>query len=126
MQCKDIPDADILNYLYELQGQWTSLWCGHFKGKEDKEHPPGSGRLIGYVNDVYYAMPEGTPEKLALAKMKQLHKRGLVGGCPCGCRGDFEITDRGIEFIGKKRFKPYNGYGEISGSQGFLKIEKRA
>ncbi len=62
------------------------------------------------MNDVYYAMPKDTPPKVALAKMKALHKRGFVGGCTCGCRGDFEITDKGLEFIGKERTKPYSGY----------------
>lgn len=99
MQCKDISDASILQYLAKFQGQWTSLWDGYFK---DKNRPD--------VNDVYYAMPEGTPPKLALAKMQRLHKRGFVGGCPCGCRGDFEITDRGLAFIGQERTIPYSGY----------------
>ncbi len=38
-------------------------------------------------------------EKLILAKMKQLIKRGLVDGCACGCRGDFEITPKGEEWL---------------------------
>ena len=47
------------------------------------------------ANSVLLAMPKNTPEKLALAKMKQMIKRGIVSGCPCGCRGDFEITAKG-------------------------------
>ena len=98
MKSSDISDHDVLNYLYDRQGQWTCLWYGHFKGKDDT------------VDDVYYSMPEGTPEKIALAKMRKLYKRGLVGGCDCGCRGDFEITDKGLEFLGKPRLKQYSGY----------------
>lgn len=98
MQAKDISDQIVLEYLAKLQGQWTSLWSGHFKNEDDS------------VNDVYYAMPEGTPPKVALAKMRSLFKRGLVGGCPCGCRGDFEITDKGLELIGQPRTKAYTGY----------------
>jgi hypothetical protein len=30
------------------------------------------------------------PEKIVYAKLKRLHKRGLLTGCPCGCRGDYE------------------------------------
>jgi hypothetical protein len=30
------------------------------------------------------------PEKVVLAKAKRLIRRGLVDGCACGCRGDFE------------------------------------
>lgn len=98
MQAKDVSDKTILEYLSLFQGQWTSLWNGHFKNSPDP------------VNDVYYAMPPNTPTKVALAKMKSLYKRGLVGGCACGCRGDFEITDKGLEFIGQKRIKQYTGY----------------
>ncbi len=93
-----ISDVDVLNYLADRQGTWTSLWFGHFKGKQDD------------IDDVYYSMPQNTPEKVALSKMRSLHKRKLVGGCDCGCRGDFEITDKGLELIGRKRTKTYTGY----------------
>lgn len=109
IQCKHIPDADVLNYLADRQGEWTGLWDGHFNGRENEIH---MGKLIGVVSDVYNAMPEGTPSKVALAKMRTLHNRGFVGGCPCGCRGDFEITDKGLDFIGRPRTTPYSGYGQ--------------
>lgn len=38
-----------------------------------------------------YDVP-GVPEKVLLAKAKRLIKRGLIDGCACGCRGDFEIA----------------------------------
>jgi hypothetical protein len=31
--------------------------------------------------------------------LKFLIKRGLVSGCTCGCRGDFEITQKGLDFL---------------------------
>jgi hypothetical protein len=55
-------------------------------------------------------MPKDTPPKLKLAKMQSLHRRGLVGGCTCGCRGDFEITDKGLAAIGRERYAAYTGY----------------
>jgi len=94
VKTKDISDKAVLEYLAQFQGKWTSLWYGN----------------LSDVNDVYYAMPKDTPPKVALSKMKRLHARGLVGGCPCGCRGDFEITDKGLAFIGQVRTKPYTGY----------------
>lgn len=97
-QCKQISTIAILEYLYDKQGEWTCLWYGYFKDKDSS------------VTDVYYAMPSDTPEKVALAKMKILYKKGLVGGCDCGCRGDFEITDKGLAVLGKPRLKRYNGY----------------
>jgi predicted transcriptional regulator len=45
------------------------------------------------------AMPNGINGKLCLTKMKKLIKRGLIKGCHCGCRGDFEITQKGIEYL---------------------------
>ena len=33
------------------------------------------------------------PFKVVLAKLRQLHRRGLVHGCPCGCRGDWHLPD---------------------------------
>lgn len=98
MKSSDISDESILEYLADLQGEWTCLWYGYFKEKDPTQ------------SDVYYAMPEGTPRKVALAKMKSLYKRGLVGGCACGCRGDFEITDKGLALIGRPRTHPYTGY----------------
>lgn len=35
------------------------------------------------------------PYKVVLAKFRQLVKRGLLDGCPCGCRGDIELTQNG-------------------------------
>ncbi|KVP65619.1 hypothetical protein WJ96_04430 [Burkholderia ubonensis] len=48
-----------------------------------------------FDNSVQHAMPAGVPEKLARAKMGSLIRRGLVKGCACGCRGDFELTLKG-------------------------------
>ena len=77
-QCKDIPDGPILAFLRQHQGRWAT-W--------------GEGYSMPTVRD---AMPHGTPDKLQIAKMRQLMKRGLVDGCPCGCRGDYEITPKGL------------------------------
>lgn len=107
LQCKDISTEDILEYLANRQGKWTSLWYGYFREND----PEGRNTLTGeVVDDVYYAMPEGTNHKLAHAKMRKLYEKDFVGGCPCGCRGDFEITDKGLEFIGRDRVKGYTGY----------------
>lgn len=82
MQCKDIPDRPILEFLadparYEQSPTGWANWCF------EDEH------------DVTQACPDGTPSKLVLAKMRQMIRRGVVDGCPCGCRGDFVITEKG-------------------------------
>lgn len=76
LRCEDIPDRPILQFLSErnIWGTWFST---------------------AFSNSVRHAMPPGTPDKLVLAKMRQLIRRGVVDGCDCGCRGDFEITDKG-------------------------------
>lgn len=35
------------------------------------------------------------PSKVVHAKIRRLMTRGLLDGCPCGCRGDIELTDAG-------------------------------
>jgi hypothetical protein len=53
----------------------------------------------GYENSIGQAMPPNTHEKIKIQKMAKLIKRGLVSGCGCGCRGDYEITKKGIEWL---------------------------
>lgn len=89
---------NVLRYLSFLQGQWTGLWDLYFVNRKDER-----------TYDVAEAMLDYTPRK-RLAMMRVLYRNGLVGGCDCGCRGDFEITDKGLEFIGAKRIKEYTGY----------------
>lgn len=83
-KCKDIPDASILGYLADRQGRFTL----HY--------------------DLEEAFPPETPWKVRLSKMRRFDKRGLIDGCTCGCRGDFEITDKGLALIGRARTTPSN------------------
>lgn len=83
MQCKDIPDQPILQLLAKNPGVWHNWYFADEK-------------------DVRKAMPANTPEKLIIGKMRMLMRRGLVDGCGCGCRGDFEITQKGLLFIDPK------------------------
>lgn len=65
--------------------------------------------------NVMEAMPTGIPPKLALAKMRMMIRRGVVDGCPCGCRGDFVITEKGLAELSSQ-----NGKGlarRVSGSE---------
>ena len=79
LQCKDIPDRPILEMLAKNPKKWHN-WCGA-------------------EWNVTSAMPPGTPPKLALAKMRTMIRRGAVDGCPCGCRGNFVITEKGLAEI---------------------------
>lgn len=103
MQAKNVPDIPVLKFLESLNGHWAN-WVG-LETERDFE-PMFRGR------SVLHAMPEGTLPKVALAKMRSLMKRGFVKGCSCGCRGDFEITQEGLQFI---RTTELRGQGKEKG-----------
>jgi hypothetical protein len=84
MQCKDIPAIPILAYIFLINvkyGPCFTCWEGE--------------------RDVRNGFPEkyNTPQNLVLAKLYKLHRQKLIDGCTCGCRGDFTITPKGIEFL---------------------------
>ncbi len=87
IQCKDILDRPILELISKhskIQNGVDYGWCNWYFRNE---------------KDVSNAMPSQTPDKVRHAKMRQLIKRGLVSGCPCGCRGDFVLTEKGWEAL---------------------------
>lgn len=83
MKTSDIHDRPILEFLAMRKGQLLTFGAGHS------------------MTSVGGSMPKETPAKLQLSKMRKLIERGLVSGCACGCRGDFEITGLGLELIGR-------------------------
>lgn len=85
IKCADIPDRPILEFL-ETLGRWGTWYSGA-------------------ANSVTNAMPADIPWRLVHAKMRRLIHRGLVNGCSCGCRGDFELTDAGREWLYIERLK---------------------
>lgn len=88
-QCKDVPDKPILEFL----------------NKRRMEGKTPSFSFSGFESSIDQAMPKGAPEKIVIKKMYILIKRGLVGGCGCGCRGDFVITQKGIEWLNNQNIK---------------------
>ena len=96
MQTKDIPDMPVLEFLEPRS-----------RVKLPTPEVPGSllvhedGSL--FPTSVQHAMPAGLPWKLARSKMASLLKRGLVDGCTCGCRGDFELTEKGLAHLTSHR-----------------------
>lgn len=82
MQCKDISSYDILMVLKDTD---EYNWFHSFEKHEE----------INPEHSIFNGFPDGVSRKLVLAKMYKLIKRGLVGGCACGCRGDFYITEKG-------------------------------
>jgi ribosomal protein S19E (S16A) len=81
MKCSDIPDLPVLRFVEKHGG----IGCNWFGNR--------------FERSVTHAMPEGTPGKLVRAKMRQLTKAGFIEGCHCGCRGDYELTEKGRQQI---------------------------
>lgn len=92
MKCKDIPDRPILEFL-AVQDSWAS-WINPTEFGDAIDDPT----WMPYVGR---AMPPGVPAKLRIAKMAKLIRRGLVDGCDCGCRGDYELSEQGEKFLEK-------------------------
>jgi hypothetical protein len=71
-QAKDIIDDVALAAIVACRGRngvpsWATLW------------------------DIQAELPT-FPPKVVLAKLRSMVRRGLIDGCACGCRGDFEIA----------------------------------
>jgi hypothetical protein len=95
-QSKDIPVEPILKHLFKFNNPHKK--CGEYCN-------PQGHWCLRFIDEnpsrIHNAFPDKdqTPEALILSKMKKLIKQNLVSGCPCGCRGDFEITNKGKELI---------------------------
>lgn len=85
--CKEISGLGILIFLSNHQSVFSTHGDGSYAG--------------GSIPSVEEAMPKGTPERLQIAKMKTLVRKGLVDGCGCGCRGDWQITRKGIDHVAR-------------------------
>lgn len=90
MQAKDIDDAAFLDAVRQAATlrKLPDRWGGR----------PTVGDvasvLSGHPEDVGVAWPERDemPEKVIRAKARKLIRRGVLDGCACGCRGDFEVV----------------------------------
>lgn len=77
MQCKDIPDAVFLGAVRAASSTpsgWSMRW----------DVQTALEVALGCVD---------VPDKLLLAKARRLESRGLLGGCTCGCRGDWHPSE---------------------------------
>lgn len=76
MQCKDIPDEAFLNAVRRSPGTSAMNWRNRWEVHAELE------LALGVI-----------PENLLLAKARKLIAAGKMGGCPCGCRGDFHLPE---------------------------------
>lgn len=84
-----IPIAPVLIQIYQNRILWENTDC-----KEGAYW--GTWFDTKCENTVLNVMPAGTSERRARAFMKVASRKlGLVTGCHCGCRGDYELTPLG-------------------------------
>lgn len=91
-----IDDADILWRIVHFSGSdlpLPQLWPGTLIFRQPFPHWTQMWDLEEMYPDI--------PSKVINAKAGQLIKRGLLDGCACGCRGDFEITRKGMDWLMK-------------------------
>lgn len=67
MKASDVSDEQFLTIVRGINPRWASRW------------------------DVEELLPD-VPAKVLLAKARSLIRRGLMTGCYCGCRGDWEVV----------------------------------
>lgn len=89
MQAKDIADEDMLAAVRWYAEPHDPMECGMCC--KFGQPPAGKGHWsISHWTLGPDCFPD-VPEKVVLAKLRKLLKRGLVRGCGCGCRGDWRL-----------------------------------
>jgi hypothetical protein len=76
VQAKHVPELPILRAIKANEPHWTLTW-DLFELPELKEFP----------------------HKVVRAKLLNMYNSGLIGGCCCGCRGDFELKPAGLALL---------------------------
>lgn len=69
---------EILMFLGKQEGRWSTWGCSY------------------YMPTVQSVFPVGTKPEVQQRYMRFLQTKGLVGGCGCGCRGDYAPTAEGL------------------------------
>ncbi len=87
LQAKHIDDLDVLRFLDSMETPLGWVFPQAMLYRRDG------------VPCILDAFPSGTPEKIVIAKLSSLCRRGLIDGCTCGCKGAFEITRKGEEHL---------------------------
>lgn len=80
MQTKDLDTNEMLDVIDKLSTSKEYPWDDYTKDK----HPV-------FIDDIFTCYPK-VPQKLIVSKLRNLIKKGLITGCACGCRGDFEVV----------------------------------
>ncbi|MEU3285639.1 hypothetical protein [Streptomyces longwoodensis] len=77
LQCKDIPDDVFIGAVRTAPASVALGWRNRWDVHEALEA----------------VMGRDIPYNLLMAKARKLEVKGLLGGCTCGCRGDWHPSD---------------------------------
>ena len=101
MKADDIPDLALVQLVSECADGICDypMTAGYHGGRPGYGYVAGAGNPHwAYTSELQAKLPQ-FPPKVVLAKLRALNKRGLLDGCTCGCRGDWEMTEAGREFL---------------------------
>lgn len=87
---RDIPDELFLEAM-QIAARERAEVQGWSRPLPANRWDIGAVLATGHIAD-FDAETPGVPPKVVLAKAKRLIARGVIRGCDCGCRGDFELT----------------------------------
>lgn len=92
MQVKDLDDTLFLTVVRDI-GQAFAQRLASKNGLPVESYARWAMRW-----DLERCYPD-VPPRVILAKCRTLIRRDLLDGCTCGCRGDFELTQKGLAFL---------------------------
>lgn len=106
-KASDIPDVEMIEIVRrcadaECSYPMESGWHGGRPGYAYDSSRPARGHWANWMDISNYLYPE-VPHKIVQAKLSRLIQRGLIDGCPCGCRGDYEMTEKGRDWLTNTR-----------------------
>lgn len=99
-QAKDIDDVFFLRCVDWAQTYHAPLPWKPLDELKKREGEAARWPVWVFTRNLQCLMPMFPPEVI-LAKASALLRRGLITGCDCGCRGDFELTIDGAQFLRK-------------------------
>lgn len=88
-KASDIPDVRLLSVLNSRHHTYVD------DPNRDEMHGPDGWHFTWCLEEHLVEFPS----KAIIAKCRALIRRGLMEGCCCGCRGDFELTDAGPAYL---------------------------
>ena len=97
MKSADIPDALVIDLVMACNEGRCAGGEGWHGGAPGYGHEPDQPVIGHWQNrwdlgrDLNRVLETEVPEKVVLAKIEKMIRRGRLNGCGCGCRGDLTV-----------------------------------